>query len=198
MLITSILKKNEDGEYLDNNTVVVEGGVESVKEMLGLHDNEVIKVDSISKEPFKTTTLEQLNLNTTSNNVTQPVVSNEEKTNELEEFFDAEDDGVTQPSSTTADPAVEQSTPVSSSKAPTNSMLPKVASPSETKNGSNNGAVVLYQMLHDQGRLHPSPELYDYLLRASLEREISFCKVVPNSSLVQTREEQVASNNRSC
>ncbi|GFY65201.1 uncharacterized protein TNIN_37031 [Trichonephila inaurata madagascariensis] len=125
--------------------------------------------------------------NTASNEEVQPEVSNEEVTIESGEFFDEEDDGVTQPKSLTADQVAEQ--PASGSE---------VASPSETKNGSNNGAVVLYQMLHDQGILHPSPELYDYLLRASLVKEMLFCKVAPNSSLVQTREEQVASNNRSC
>ncbi|GFR01086.1 uncharacterized protein TNCT_296101 [Trichonephila clavata] len=113
----------------------------------------------------------------------------EEVTIESEEFFDAEDDGVTQPRSLTTDPAVEQSTPVSSSKALTNGTLPKVASPSKTKNGSNNGAVVLYQ-----SRLHLSPELYDYLLGASLKREILFCKVVPSSLFAQSIAEQAADN----
>ena len=62
---------------------------------------------------------------------------------------------------------------------------------------SHNGAVVLYQMLHDQGRLHPSPELYDYLLRASLVKEMLFCKVVPNSSFTQPIAEQATGNDHS-
>lgn len=62
---------------------------------------------------------------------------------------------------------------------------------------SNNGAVVLYQMLHDQGRLYPSPELYDYLLRASLVKEMLFCKVAPNSSFTQPIAEQAAGNDHS-
>lgn len=124
--------------------------------------------------------------NAASNGEVQPEVSNEKVTIESEEFFDAEDDGVTQPRSLTTDMVVEQ--PASGSE---------VASPSETKNGSNNGAVVLYQMLHNQGRLHPSPELYDYLLRASLVKEMLFCKVVPNSSFTQPIAKQATGNDHS-
>ncbi|MFP3025893.1 MAG: hypothetical protein ACEY3L_06450 [Wolbachia sp.] len=195
--IKSILKKSKDGKYVNGNIVLVEEEIKHVKKMLELNNDGVVKVDSVSDKSFEVPTLEQPNSNVTSHNATQQVVNNEGVATELKKFFDAEDDGVTQPRSLTTDPAVEQSTPVSSSKAPTNGTLPKVASPSETKNGSNNGAVVLYQMLHDQGRLHPSPELYDYLLRASLVKEMLFCKVAPNSLFTQPIPKQVTGNDHS-
>ncbi|WP_341811719.1 hypothetical protein [Wolbachia endosymbiont (group A) of Conops quadrifasciatus] len=155
-----------------------------------LNNDGVVKVDSISNRAFEAPTLEQPKPNTTGNNVTQQTVNNEGVATEPKKFFDAEDDGVTQPRSLTTDPAVEQSTPVSLSKAPTNGTLPKVVSPSEIKNGSNNGVVVLYQMPHDERRLSTSRELYDYLLRASLVKEMLFCKVVPNSLFTQPIAEQ--------
>ncbi|GFR30625.1 uncharacterized protein TNCT_474421 [Trichonephila clavata] len=189
-------------------------GVNSTQE-LSTPNNEPVKIDTpdqpkspaVPSEPQETLVNAHEEKgkpnNTASNEEVQPEVSNEEVTIESgeffdteeevtiesEEFFDAEDDGVTQPRSLTTDPAVEQSTPVSSSKALTNGTLPKVASPSKTKNGSNNGAVVLYQ-----SRLHLSPELYDYLLGASLKREILFCKVVPSSLFAQSIAEQAADN----
>lgn len=168
----------------------VSGELAEMKKMLGLDENKkFIEITRISG------TLNQSNTNAIG--ATQQVVNNEEVTTEPEEWFDVEDGGVTQPKSLTTDPAVEQSTPVSSSKAPINGTLPKVASPSETKNGSNNGAVVLYQMPHDERRLRISPELENFLSSKSLVREMLFCKVVPNSLLVQTREEPAAGNDHS-
>ncbi len=64
VLVKSILKKNEDGNYTDSNTMFVEDGIENVKKMLGLSDGvTTIKVDSISHEPFKAPTLGQPNSN---------------------------------------------------------------------------------------------------------------------------------------
>lgn len=71
--IVSIVKKNENGEYLDSNIKYLVN--KDVKEMLGLKDDvTTVKVDSISNKPFEAPTLEQPNLNTTT---TQPVVNND-------------------------------------------------------------------------------------------------------------------------
>jgi len=56
--IESIVKKNENGEYLDSNIKYPVN--KDVKEMLGLKDDvTTVKVDSISNKPFGTPTLEQ-------------------------------------------------------------------------------------------------------------------------------------------
>jgi hypothetical protein len=66
VFVKSILKKNEDGNYIDSNTMFVKDGIENVKKMLGLSDGVTkIKVDSISNKPFKAPTLKQPKLNTT-------------------------------------------------------------------------------------------------------------------------------------
>ncbi|BDG75471.1 MULTISPECIES: hypothetical protein [Wolbachia] len=93
--VKSIIKKNRDGNYIDDDKILVQDNIEHVKEMLGLKDDVTeIKVDNISTQPFEGTALEQHNLNPTTS---QQTVNNKEVTTESEEFYDAE---VTQPSPT--------------------------------------------------------------------------------------------------
>jgi len=152
VLVKSILKKNEDGNYIDSNTMFVKGGIENVKKMLGLSDGVTkIKVDSISNEPFKAPTLEQPNLNTTT---TQQVVNN--------------------------DTTIDQTTPS--------------AVPNEPQ---GNSIVINGIVIPEGAKLKFFPELSSFLSRASLEREISFHKVAPNSSFTQSTAEQAADNDHS-
>ncbi|WP_264374699.1 MULTISPECIES: hypothetical protein [unclassified Wolbachia] len=95
--VKSIIKKNRDGNYIDDDKILVQDNIEHVKEMLGLKDDVTeIKVDSISNEPFgvkiPTTTAQQM-------------VNNKEVTTESEEFYDEE---VTQPSPTIGVPSTER------------------------------------------------------------------------------------------
>ncbi len=99
--ITSIRKQNPQSLVLSDPSEMMY--------QVGLNENrKFVKISRMNREPFKAPTLEQPNPNVTSHNVTQQTVSNEEVTTESEKFFDAEDDGVTQPSSTTTDMVVEQ------------------------------------------------------------------------------------------
>ncbi|WP_425384438.1 hypothetical protein [Wolbachia endosymbiont (group B) of Eupithecia inturbata] len=96
VLVQSVLKKKEDGNYIDGDRILVQdNNIEHVKKMLGLENGVTkVKVDSISNQPFEGTALEQHNLNPTT---AQQMVNNKEVTTESEEFYDEE---VTQPSPT--------------------------------------------------------------------------------------------------
>ncbi|WP_374699303.1 hypothetical protein [Wolbachia endosymbiont (group A) of Limnophora tigrina] len=101
--VKSIIKKNRDGNYIDDDKILVQDNIEHVKEMLGLKDDVTeIKVDNISNQPFEGTALEQHNLNPTTS---QQMVNNKEVTTESEEFYDAE---VTQLSLTIGVPSIER------------------------------------------------------------------------------------------
>ncbi len=81
VFVKSILKKNENGEYLDSN---VKNHVnKDVQEMLGLKDGvTTVKVDSISNKPFEGTALGRPKLNTTTTQQTVNNNSNKEFTAE--------------------------------------------------------------------------------------------------------------------
>ncbi|WP_353281740.1 hypothetical protein [Wolbachia endosymbiont (group B) of Horisme vitalbata] len=103
VIVKSVLKKKEDGNYIDDDKILVQDNIEHVKEMLGLKDDVTeIKVDSISNQPFEGTALEQHNLNPTTS---QQTVNNKEVTTKSEEFYDEE---VTQPSLTIGVPSTER------------------------------------------------------------------------------------------
>ncbi|WP_264730751.1 hypothetical protein [Wolbachia endosymbiont (group B) of Episyrphus balteatus] len=103
VLVQSVLKKKEDGNYIDDDKILVQDNIEHVKEMLGLKDDVTeIKIDNISNQPFEGTALEQHNLNPTT---AQQMVNNKEVTTESEEFYDEE---VTQPSPTIGVPSTER------------------------------------------------------------------------------------------
>ncbi|WP_395460969.1 hypothetical protein [Wolbachia endosymbiont (group B) of Ablattaria laevigata] len=95
--VKSIIKKNRDGNYIDDDKILVQDNIEHVKEMLGLKDDVTeIKVDSISNEPFG------VKIPTTTS---QQMVNNKEVTTESEEFYDEE---VTQPSPTIGVPSTKR------------------------------------------------------------------------------------------
>ncbi|WP_264687136.1 MULTISPECIES: hypothetical protein [unclassified Wolbachia] len=95
VIVKSVLKKKEDGNYIDDDKILVQDNIEHVKEMLGLKDDVTeIKVDNISNQPFEGTALEQHNLNPTT---AQQMVNNKEVTTESEKLYDTID---TQPSLT--------------------------------------------------------------------------------------------------
>ena len=66
VIVKSVLKKKEDGNYIDDDRILVQDNIEHVKKMLGLENGVTnVKVDSISNQPFEGTALEQHNLNPT-------------------------------------------------------------------------------------------------------------------------------------
>ncbi|WP_265014596.1 hypothetical protein [Wolbachia endosymbiont (group B) of Camptogramma bilineatum] len=101
--VKSIIKKNRDGNYIDNDKILVQDNIEHMKKMLGLKDDVTeIKVDSISNQPFEGTALEQHNLNPTTS---QQTVNNKEVTTESEKLYDTIN---TQPSLTIGVPSTER------------------------------------------------------------------------------------------
>ncbi|WP_264687137.1 MULTISPECIES: hypothetical protein [unclassified Wolbachia] len=95
--VKSIIKKNRDGNYIDDDKILVQDNIEHVKEMLGLKDDVTeIKVDSISNEPFG------VKIPTTTS---QQMVNNKEVTTESEKPYDTID---TQPSLTIGVPSTER------------------------------------------------------------------------------------------
>ena len=103
VIVKSVLKKKEDGNYIDDDKILVQDNIEHVKEMLGLKDDVTeIKVDNISNQPFEGTALEQHNLNPTT---AQQMVNNKEVTTESEKLYDTID---TQPSLTIGVPSTER------------------------------------------------------------------------------------------
>ncbi|MDX5462600.1 MAG: hypothetical protein O7157_03540 [Wolbachia endosymbiont of Tetragnatha montana] len=149
--IASIVKKNENGEYLDSNlkNPLKNPVNKDVQEMLGLKDDvTTVKVDSISNEPFEGTALGRPKLNTTT---TQQVVNNY-----------------------------------------------TTITPSAVPNKSQGNSIVINGIVIPEGaKLKFFPEISDFLSRASLEREMLFCKVAPNSLFTQSIAEQAASNDHS-
>lgn len=153
IFVKSILKKNKDGNYIDDDKILVKNDLKHVKEMLGLENGVTkVKVDSISNQPFgvktPTTTAQQM-------------VNNEEVTTETEEV-----------------------------ETKTLSIVP-------IKKSQDN-SIVINGVIPEGAKLECSPELFNFLLRASLEREKLFCKVVPSSLFIQLKTaEQIAGNNHS-